>query len=65
MEALRTYLKDRAITQAEFASQLGVSQPTVSEWINGESFPTVTRLAEISRRTGISVDKLISEAADS
>jgi len=63
MERLREHLAEKKITQAEFARRLGVSQPTVCEWLNGKIWPSANRLLEISRETGLSIDELMSEAA--
>jgi transcriptional regulator with XRE-family HTH domain len=59
MEALRQYLQDHRITQAAFAADLKVSQPTVCGWLNGEQFPSGQNLRLISQRTGISIDRLL------
>jgi transcriptional regulator with XRE-family HTH domain len=52
-------MQERGLTQAALAKLLDVSQPTVSDWINGNTRPTVDRLIEISERTGLSVDELL------
>lgn len=49
------------MTQSELAEQMGVSQPTVWEWVHGESIPTVERLIKISKITGISIDDLVKQ----
>jgi transcriptional regulator with XRE-family HTH domain len=59
MEGLREYMQARELTQAELATQLGVSQPTVSDWLNGKTKPTAGRLLKISKKTGVSVDELL------
>lgn len=61
MEALRQYLVENPeITQNELATRVGVKQPTVWEWINGKSKPSAERLKELSKVTGLSIDKLLS-----
>ncbi len=60
MQALQTYLKDKDITQAQFAERVGVSQPTVSDWINGHIYPSGEKLLEISRITRLSIDELLA-----
>ena len=59
MERLREYMTSSGLTQAELARRLGVSQPTVSDWLSGNIKPTVRRLLTISKKTGISVDELL------
>jgi transcriptional regulator with XRE-family HTH domain len=52
-------MNERELTQGELAKLLGVSQPTVSDWLNGNFTPTAKRLLHISKRTGLSVDELL------
>lgn len=59
MERLREYMTERKLTQGELATLLGVSQPTVSDWISGKMKPSADRLIEISERTGLTVDELL------
>lgn len=63
MERLREYMLDRGLTQAQLAALLEVSQPTVSDWINGVIKPSAKRLVEISKKTGLSVDELLKSCA--
>jgi transcriptional regulator with XRE-family HTH domain len=60
MERLKRYLKDEEVSQAELARRLGVSQPTVWEWLNGKSLPSAERLKALSEATGISIDDLLA-----
>lgn len=49
-EVLKCLLKNKGITQKEFAKMLGVSEPTVSRFINGSRVPrasTATRIFEL------------------
>ena len=46
------YLANKEISQASFAEQVGVSQPTLSRYVNGDSLPSVVvgaRIAEITQ----------------
>lgn len=61
MNRLRRYLDDEGLTQAQFAAMVGVKQPTVWEWLNGESKPSADRLIKIGRITGISIDELLCD----
>lgn len=63
MEALRIYLQERQMSQAELAAELGVSQPTVCDWLSGRSKPKTSRLLQISQVTGIAVEDLLKSAA--
>lgn len=59
MDRLREYMQERGLTQYELAKILDVSQPTVSDWLNGNFTPSAKRLLHISKRTGLSVDELL------
>lgn len=59
MKRLRRWLEDSATTQLGLARVLGVSQPTVSDWINGKVSPTVESLRAIAAHTGLSIDELL------
>lgn len=60
MERLKRYLEDEDISQAEFARRMGVSQPTVSDWLSGAFMPSTQRLKAMSKLTGISIDELLA-----
>lgn len=64
MEALRQYLDRQKMSQAQFAEQVGVKQPSVWEWLNGDSNPSIDSLKKISEITGISIDKLLADKAE-
>lgn len=59
MERLAQYLSDTQTSQAELARLIGVSQPTVSDWVNGEKTPTAENLIALSTKTGIPTDELL------
>lgn len=46
---LRTARKERRITVAKLARELGVDTRTVARWQSGESTPSIERLTEIAR----------------
>jgi transcriptional regulator with XRE-family HTH domain len=63
MESLRDWLASTETTQAALAKQLGVSQPTISDWVRGNIFPDVENLRRLSAVTGLSFDALIGAPA--
>jgi transcriptional regulator with XRE-family HTH domain len=63
MESLRDWLASTGTTQAALAKQLGVSQPTVSDWARGNIFPDIENLRRLSTTTGLSFDALIGAPA--
>ena len=59
MERLKQYLEDHEISQTEFGRLVGVSQPTVSGWLNGEILPSAEKLKEMSNKTALTIDALL------
>lgn len=60
MEKLRAWLLESETTQLAFAKALGVSQPTVSDWLTGNTTPTTQNLRAIAAHTGLSFEDLLS-----
>ena len=48
---LYKYLTTYNILQSEFAKKIGVTQPTLSRYVNGESLPSVVIGARIEKAT--------------
>jgi transcriptional regulator with XRE-family HTH domain len=59
MIPLTDWLADTETTQAELATKMGVSQPAVSDWINGHTFPSIKNLRRLSKITGLTIDELL------
>lgn len=59
MERLAKYLEDTKTSQTEFARLIGVSQPTICDWIRGDKSPTTENLKLVALRTGLSIDELL------
>lgn len=64
---LRTYLKRRALTQAEFASELGRSQGSVSRAVRGDPGMTLRQARRVIEATGgeVTIEALYQAAAAS
>ena len=59
-EVIRTYRKQKNMTQEEMAGRLGVTAPAVNKWEMGNSMPDIMLLAPIARLLGITTDELLS-----
>lgn len=59
-ETIRTYRKEKGLTQERMAERLGVTAPAVNKWEKNVALPDVTMLAPIARLLGISTDTLLS-----
>lgn len=57
---IRTYRKQKGMTQEEMANRLGVTTPAVNKWENGVSMPDIQLLAPIARLLGVSLEELLS-----
>lgn len=60
MKALDSWLKSTGTTQTAFAKSIRVSQPTISDLIHGKHDASVKLLKRISKKTGLTVDQLLS-----
>jgi predicted XRE-type DNA-binding protein len=56
---IEKYIRDSGISQSELARRLGVSQPTVSDWISGKKTPSGDKVLLLSREMGISVERVL------
>lgn len=63
MIALKSYRARAKLTQAELARRLSISQPTYCDIENGRHLPSVETLKRITKVTGLSADKLLSNYA--
>lgn len=57
---LREAMIARGITQAKLAEMLGVTPPSVNQWLNGSNI-TVSTIEKIADAIGIQCSLLISE----
>lgn len=53
--------KAAGLTQMEAGKRLGVSDAAVCQWEKGETLPTASRLLEIAKLYGCTVDDLLKE----
>lgn len=56
---MKEYLKKKKITQAEFATLLGVSQRLVAYWCAGEREPNATMMIKIAHTLGVTVERVV------
>lgn len=61
---IKALLEERGMSQRELAEMIGVTNVTMSRWINGQRQPTAYALLRISRVFGKSVEELM-EGVDS
>lgn len=59
-DVIRTYRKNKNLTQEEMARRLGVTAPAVNKWENNVSLPDITLLGPIARLLETTPDTLLS-----
>lgn len=59
-EFIQELRKENGLTQKELASQIGISDKTISKWENGNSVPDTSMLLSLCKALDISVNELLS-----
>lgn len=57
---LTDLLKREGFTQREFGERLGVVQTAVSNWCNGANRPSISKIREMAKVLGVSLEELLS-----
>lgn len=60
---IATYLERTGTTQSQLAERLGISQPFLSQIINGQRTPSLDLAALIEDKTGVPMRTLAKEAS--
>ena len=60
MRDIKELRKKAALTQAELAEAVGVTQSTVSQWESGTAFPRADKLPKLAEVLGCSVADLFN-----
>jgi transcriptional regulator with XRE-family HTH domain len=60
MDALRSYLETKKLTQKRLAELLGVEQPSLNRWLKKGRIPPL-RVRDVEAVTGIPASKLCPE----
>lgn len=61
MTKLGEILKQRGIKQKRIAEILGVSEISVSRWVNGKNIPQPKYILKLAKLLEISIEELINE----
>ncbi len=60
LQLLRTSMK---LSQEELANRLDISRQSITKWENGQSFPDIQNLIQLSEIFKVSIDRLVKENA--
>lgn len=63
MFTIRVYRESLGITQQELAARLNVTQGLVSQWERGETLPGASKLPELAKLLGCTIDELFGRPA--
>ena len=58
LQLLRTNMK---LSQEELANRLDISRQSITKWENGQSFPDIHNLIQLSEIFKVSIDRLVKE----
>lgn len=61
---LRYYMESRGKTQKELAEIVGVSAPTVNDWIKGKKYPRIDKIEMLANYFNILKSDLIEEKTE-
>lgn len=60
-EKLQLLRTNRKLSQEELADNLGISRQSITKWENGQSFPDIRNLIQLSEIFKVSIDRLVKE----
>lgn len=60
-EKLQLLRTNRKLSQEELADNLGISRQSITKWENGQSFPDIQNLIQLSEIFKVSIDRLVKE----
>jgi len=56
---IRNIREKRGMNQEQFAKELGIARPTISNWENGKAIPTTEQMMKIATTFNESIDRLV------
>lgn len=60
-EKLQLLRTNKKLSQEELADNLGISRQSITKWENGQSFPDIRNLIQLSEIFKVSIDRLVKE----
>lgn len=60
-EKLQLLRTDMKLSQEELANKLDITRQSITKWENGQSFPDIQNLIQLSEIFRVSIDRLVKE----
>jgi transcriptional regulator with XRE-family HTH domain len=64
MKHARAWIKHLSLTQSKIAERMGVSEPTVSKWLDGKQPMTTAQLTDLLKILDIPIEAFLSPPGD-
>ena len=61
---LRRYMENKGISQKELADIIGVSAPTMNDWLQAKKYPRIDKIEKLANYFGILKSDLIEEKSE-
>lgn len=61
IDRLKSLLRERGLTQREFATEIGISEITVSRYMHGVRSPSYSTTRAIARYFGVTIEYILGE----
>ena len=58
---LQYYIENSRVTQKDLAKKIGVSAPTMNDWVKGHKFPRIDKIEKLASYFGILKSDLIED----
>lgn len=61
---LKRYLRINKVSRTQLSENLGISYSTISDWVNGKSYPRIDKIEMIANYFGINKSDLVEDKAN-
>lgn len=61
---LKRYLRINKVSRTQLSENLGISYSTISDWVNGKSYPRIDKIEMMANYFGINKSDLVEDKAN-
>lgn len=61
---LKRYLRINKVSRTQLSESLGISYSTISDWVNGKSYPRIDKIEMMANYFGINKSDLVEDKAN-